>query len=113
MWKCAHDRSKKDGLEFNISVLDIKIPERCPLLNIPIVQNKGKYGPCANSPSLDRIDSSRGYTQDNIWVISHKANTIKSNATVSEIRLIADNLEGKINEISRHTFENQPRIGTI
>ena len=41
--------------------------------------------------SLDRIDSSKGYVKDNIWVISHKANSIKNNATLTELKLIIKN----------------------
>ena len=79
----AKQRSKKKGLDFNIEESDIIIPKVCPLLNIPIIQGvKGDYG---NTPSLDRIDPTKGYTKDNIWVISMKANTMKSNASRGEL----------------------------
>jgi hypothetical protein len=31
-----------------------------------------------NSPSVDRLDSAKGYTQDKVWWISHKANRDKA-----------------------------------
>jgi UDP-N-acetylenolpyruvoylglucosamine reductase len=44
-----------------------------------------KKGPLPNAPSLDRIDSARGYVPGNVQVVSHKANTMKSNASTEEL----------------------------
>lgn len=49
-----------------------------------------------NSYSLDRIDPNKGYIKGNIWVISLRANRIKNDATVSELRMIADAIEQKL-----------------
>ena len=51
-----------------------------------------------NSPSLDRIDSSKGYTPDNVWVISRRANIIKHDATLEELLLISKNLGEYLNK---------------
>ena len=82
MWKQAKHRAKFDykNLEFSIEVDDIKIPNKCPYLNIEFIPLDKKYG-----YSLDRIDSSKGYTKENIQVISRLANTMKNNATVQEL----------------------------
>lgn len=82
MWKQAKHRAKwdYDNMEFTILVEDIIIPEVCPYLNVPFVPLDKEL-----SPSLDRIDSSKGYTPDNIRVISYKANRMKSNATEQEL----------------------------
>lgn len=85
----AKKRAKNKNLEFTITVEDIKIPNLCPLLNISLHKNnKTAY----NSPSLDRKDSTKGYTKDNIWVISHKANSVKNNLTIDELELLVKNL---------------------
>ena len=88
MFRSARGRAKKRKLEFNLVLADIQIPKFCPLLGVKIMQNLGRRGPCPESPTLDRRDSSRGYTRDNVWVISHKANTIKSNSTLEELEQI-------------------------
>lgn len=83
MWQSARERAKKFNLPFEITPSDIVIPKICPILGIPLIQGNGKAH--ANSPSLDRIIPELGYTPNNIQVISHKANTIKSNASMSEL----------------------------
>ena len=42
------------------------------------------------TPSIDRINPKKGYVKENIIVVSMKANRIKTDATVEEIRKIAD-----------------------
>lgn len=90
----AKQRAKASNLAFNLTVNDINIPQTCPLLGIPIFRNKGKVGP--NSPSIDRIVPADGYTRENVWVISHKANSIKSNYTLEEFRTIVIGWETKL-----------------
>ncbi len=36
------------------------------------------------------VEKSRGYTKDNIQVISYKANTMKNNATIEELKLFSN-----------------------
>lgn len=79
----AKTRAKKSGLEFDIEESDISVPDTCPILNIPLIKGTGKV--TENSPSIDRIDSSKGYVKGNIHVISFKANTMKSNASVEDL----------------------------
>lgn len=43
----------------------------------------GAHSP--NSPSIDRIDSSKGYVRGNVVIVSHRANSIKNNATEQEL----------------------------
>lgn len=87
----AKARAKKLGQPCDLTLKDIVIPERCPLLGIPI---KVGAGPLTGaSPSLDRIRPSLGYVKGNVIVISFRANTIKSDSTPEELRLIASNVE--------------------
>ena len=90
MFHSAKRRAKEQGIPFTITLDDIIIPEECPLLNIPLFAGNGN--PCDNSPTLDKLIPSKGYVPGNILVISDKANRIKSNATIGEIVLLAENL---------------------
>lgn len=85
--KNAKDRAIKKGLEFTIKQEDIKIPSNCPVFGTPLIQSLGR-GWSDNTPSLDRVDSKRGYTADNIRVISYRANVIKRDGTVEEFQKI-------------------------
>lgn len=85
MLERARARAKVKNTECTITIEDIKIPDVCPILKIKLSRNFGKSGGRDNSPSLDRIDSSKGYIPGNIWVISNKANTMKHNATKNEL----------------------------
>lgn len=90
----AKERAKARGFEFSITADDIKVPEICPLLGIPLKHGVGMVSP--SSPTLDRIDQARGYTPDNVWVISYRANRIKNDATVEEFLAIADGLRRRL-----------------
>lgn len=86
----ARSRAKLDNLEFNLKREDIMIPQFCPLLDIELCTTNTKI--CDNSPSLDRIDNSKGYTPDNIRVISNLANKMKSSATYEQMTLFAERI---------------------
>jgi hypothetical protein len=85
MWYRAKKRAKDNGREFTIRVEDIVIPNECPVFKQPFIFIAGSH----MVPSLDRIDSSRGYTPDNIVVMSHRANWLKNNASKNEIRMLS------------------------
>lgn len=78
-------RAKEYGYEFNLEESDLIIPELCPILKIPIVVVRGE-GRRFDGPSLDRIDSTKGYTKDNVWIISDLANRMKQNATLEQLK---------------------------
>lgn len=86
----AKARAKVSGLEYNLTLTDVPWAAVCPLLGIPLHVNSGKCGP--NSPTLDRIDNSKGYVSGNVQIISFRANTIKNNATIDELKRLLDNL---------------------
>jgi hypothetical protein len=82
----AKHRAKRDQLPFNLVVDDIIVPERCPILGIDLHVSDGK--PSNNSPTLDKYLPELGYVKGNVAVISHRANAIKNNASVEELKSI-------------------------
>jgi hypothetical protein len=86
----AKDRSRRFDLPFDLRLVDIEIPATCPVLGIPLEIGVGKLR--RSSPSLDRINPAGGYTRGNIRVISHRANTLKSNASLEELELVMNDL---------------------
>lgn len=78
--------AKKRDIPFSLTTSDldeIGIPITCPVLGIPIYYHKGKVQD--DSISIDRIDSNRGYVKDNIVIVSHRVNKLKSNASLEEM----------------------------
>jgi len=87
----AKVRAKEYGLAFDIGIEDVVIPEKCPLLGVDLVVGSREEN--ENSPSIDRIDNTKGYKKDNVWVISRRANSIKNNASLKELKNIVKALE--------------------
>ena len=89
----AKDRNK---YEININWQDIckvwPADNKCPIMRSTFRRGE----PRKNSPSLDRIDSTKGYTPDNIQIISDLANKMKQNATPEELERFCK-YYGKIN----------------
>lgn len=74
-------------MPFSITVADINVPERCPLLDTILKVGSGVQTPA--SPTLDRIENDKGYVPGNVWVISLRANRLKGDATPDELTRIA------------------------
>jgi hypothetical protein len=83
MLNLARLRAAKQCIPFDLSLEDIKIPEVCPVLGIPLF-NSGRFQ--NNTPSLDKLVPEKGYVRGNVNVISWRANKLKSDASVSEMR---------------------------
>jgi hypothetical protein len=94
LFNSAKCRAKRGGLEFSISHSDIVVPSHCHVLGIKLFTTPGLRGPRDNTPSVERIDPTKGYVSGNVMVVSMRANQIKNNASVVELRRIADFYEG-------------------
>ena len=93
--KRAKYRSKKSnatrlGIEFTIPFSAIEFPTHCPILGLEL--DYFAEGVQENSVSFDRLDTTKGYIEGNVVVVSWRANRIKNNGTEGEHRLIADYL---------------------
>jgi hypothetical protein len=92
----AKIRSRRNKLNFNLELDDIDIPEYCPILNIKMTQGPRNL---FNSPSLDRIDVTKGYIKGNVAVISILANMMKNKATLDQLKLFCKNIPIYISKV--------------
>ena len=97
----AKYRAIDHKVAFSLKPDDIIIPSKCPVFNIPLIIGPGKT--TDNSPTIDRLDHLGPYTKENIQVISWRTNVIKSNASPTELRILADWIESQL-EISKKKF---------
>jgi hypothetical protein len=86
-WLARTQKRIRRDSKYEGCVLDgIRLPVFCPILNVPLLYDARKGAP--NQPSLDRIDSSKGYVDGNVHVISLRANILKRDATPEELRAL-------------------------
>ena len=80
-------RAKEKGFDFNLTKQYLKdiYPKdnKCPALGIEF--KVGTEGGRATSPSVDRIDNSKGYIKGNIIWVSSLANMIMTSATPQQV----------------------------
>lgn len=114
--KVARLRSiaKQKNLEFNLSIADLEAEytEYCPILNLKLnYLNSVGRGRQNDSASIDRIDPTKGYIKGNIWIISNRANTYKSNLSLEIIGIlyekVSERLNGATSNTSSETTNNQ------
>lgn len=86
----ARIRARRKGIQFNLDIDDVVLPEYCPILGLKLCRNIGSPTAKPDSYSLDRIIPELGYTKGNVQVISYKANVMKNNATSEELRMFAE-----------------------
>lgn len=83
-------RVRKYDIPFDLELSDIVIPDKCPLLEVEFIIGEGND--YAFTPTIDRIDPTKGYVKNNIRVISMLANRIKSNATKEQLLTFTKNI---------------------
>ena len=88
-WLSLKGRAKKQGWVFTLEVEDVVAPEFCPVLGVKLIRGKGvgRKQPC--SPSVHRIDSTKGYTKDNIRIMSEAAAHLLRTPTASRLTALA------------------------
>ena len=86
----ARKRAIKQRLSFDLTADYVHTlmlgATHCPYFQWTLTHASNKARTLA---SLDRIDSAKGYTKDNVQIVSYLANMMKSNATAQELTLFA------------------------
>jgi hypothetical protein len=90
------DRCKKKKIEFGFnSAAELAVylksiaPTHCPVFGFEM-KNETGAGFNPTSPSIDRIDPSKGYVRGNIQIISMKANEMKQDASRDDLIMFAN-----------------------
>jgi hypothetical protein len=93
MYKSAKTRAKDKELEFDLTENYLEQIYRpvCPVLGIPLIMSEGRHN--HNSPSIDRIDPTKGYVQGNVCIISWRANKLKNDASLDELKALVRYLD--------------------
>lgn len=91
--RIARRRAKSNGREISISKNDIIIPTHCPYFPWLKLITLNEKAPAPGSMSIDRIDNTKGYTPDNIEVISYRANVLKRDGTIEEFKALINRME--------------------
>lgn len=93
----AKTRAKQKGLAFDLTLeyLISIIPEdhKCPVFGVEFDftgEDEDRI------PSLDRIDNNKGYVQGNVWLISWRANNVKKDSSLDELKMLVQALESKL-----------------
>ena len=89
-WSSILTGARRRNLEVDVSIEDawklfIKQNRKCALSGLDIVMEKSySTHHSTHTASLDRIDSSKGYTKDNIQWVHKRINLMKSNMSDTE-----------------------------
>jgi hypothetical protein len=83
----ARQRARRNNLPFDLKVSDIFVPDFCPVLGMRLEVSDKIISP--NSTTLDKIVPKLGYIRGNIQVISNRANSMKHDASISDMMLFA------------------------
>lgn len=85
--RAAKMRCRDTDLDFDITAEDLMpFPLYCPVLGIKLDWFADGRGGNDNSPSIDRLDPAKGYVAGNVEIISNRANRIKNDAQLEEVR---------------------------
>jgi hypothetical protein len=103
LFRSAKKRALKKELEFTIELEDIYIPQKCPILKVPLICST-RY-----SPSIDRIFPDKGYIKGNIAVISTLANSMKANATPKDLLIFSRNIKKYMDLFEEVEVEELPQ----
>ena len=87
----ARASAKARGIDFSITVEDLlPLPEFCAAIGIRLEYKAIEAGRRTDArATVDRVDNSKGYTPENVCIISWRANGIKRDASGDELRALA------------------------
>lgn len=104
----AKHRCKDSDIPFDIDVDDLHpFPLHCPVLGIQLDWLADARAVVDHAPSLDRMDPTLGYVRGNVTIISNRANRIKNDASLDEVRKVVSWLETKKDALNERPVYQQ------
>jgi hypothetical protein len=91
-WVRRNRGQRTERTQLSIEYYQTLYVTHCPLLGLKLTyENCGAKVAPANYATLDKIDPAKGYTKNNVQILSFRANTLKGDATLEELKLIVKN----------------------
>jgi hypothetical protein len=81
----------RSGIPFSVTIDDIEQPELCPVLGIKLdygCSDINKRNPA--KATIDKVIPALGYIKGNVYIISHRANRLKSDVTLTELEQLLE-----------------------
>ena len=94
--KFRQKKSNNFEHEWTVEFGELEFPTQCPVLGIELDYFAERTQ--EDSPSFDRVDSSKGYVKGNVIVCSWRANRIKNDGTAEEHKKIYEFLSKYIDK---------------
>ena len=87
----------KKGIPFTIEFYQIEQPTHCPVFDIELnYQWSGLNCRDPAKATIDKLDPSKGYVPGNVFVISWRANKLKSDMSLQELEKLLTYIKGKL-----------------
>jgi hypothetical protein len=98
-FKSRRQSAIRNKIPFTIKFEDIDQPEYCPVLGTKLnYEWSGEGMRDNNKATLDKVNPELGYVPGNVYVISWRANKLKSDMTLVELEKIMNYIKEKANE---------------
>ena len=82
---------RRQRAELSVEYYKSLIVENCPLLDVKLTYGNFVGRMPDNYATLDKIDPNGGYVEGNVHIVSFRANTLKNDATLEELKMIVKN----------------------
>ena len=90
--------AKRNNIPFSIKFESIEQPKFCPVLGIELNYNwSGEHLRDDAKATIDKVIPELGYVPGNVYVISWRANKLKSNMNLTELQQIMNYIKEKTN----------------
>lgn len=100
-FKARKQQSLNKGVPFTIELEDLEQPEYCPILGIKLNYAWGGKNGQLRDPAkatIDKVIPELGYVPGNVFIISWRANKLKSDVRIEELENILKYMKEKIND---------------